>query len=157
MYYDTVALKMSFQGPHSINIKITYYQNTTSYCGGKTILWPSYLHNGISYNSKITSLYWIGAMLSKGMLNAAIIHSIGSLFEDRWVIHVSGYLSWFIMILVLGRCQQNNASWELWTKDISIKFYSKPKHYIRWNISGHVVCDVPATGFKFQAVKLNVS
>ena len=30
-----------------------------SYCGDKTILWQSYLHNGISYNGKITSWYWI--------------------------------------------------------------------------------------------------
>ena len=29
----------------------------------KTILRPSYLHNGISYSGKVTSLYWIGALL----------------------------------------------------------------------------------------------
>ena len=27
----------------------------------KMILWPSYLHNGISYTGKMTSLYWIKA------------------------------------------------------------------------------------------------
>ena len=32
-----------------------------SHCGEKTILRPSYLHNGISYPGKTTSLYWIGA------------------------------------------------------------------------------------------------
>ena len=37
------------------------YQYRKSHCGDKTILRPSYLHNGISYTGKTTSLYWIGA------------------------------------------------------------------------------------------------
>ena len=36
------------------------YQYGKSHCGDKTILRPSYLHNGISYTGKTTSLYWIG-------------------------------------------------------------------------------------------------
>ena len=32
-------------------------------CGDKTVLWLSYLHNGISYTSKMASLYWIRALL----------------------------------------------------------------------------------------------
>ena len=39
----------------------TYYQYRKSHCGDKTIWRPSYLHNGISYTGKMTSLYWIGA------------------------------------------------------------------------------------------------
>ena len=35
------------------------YQYRKSHCGDKTILRPSYLHNGISYTGKMTSLYWI--------------------------------------------------------------------------------------------------
>ena len=34
-----------------------------SHCGDKTILRPSYLHNGISYTGKMTSLYWIAALV----------------------------------------------------------------------------------------------
>ena len=34
------------------NIKIPSYQNRKSHCGDKTILRPSYLHNGISYTGK---------------------------------------------------------------------------------------------------------
>ena len=34
------------------------------WCRGLTILRPSYLHNGISYTGKITSLYWIRAQVS---------------------------------------------------------------------------------------------
>ena len=41
------------------NIKMTSYQYRKSHCGDKTILRPSYLHNGISYTGNMTSLYWI--------------------------------------------------------------------------------------------------
>ena len=44
-----------------INIKMSSYQYRKSHCGDKTILRPSYLHNGISFTGKMTSLYWIGA------------------------------------------------------------------------------------------------
>ena len=37
------------------------YQYRKLHCGDKTILRPSYLHNGISYTGKTTSLYWIRA------------------------------------------------------------------------------------------------
>ena len=43
-------------GPR-FNIKMTSYQYRKSHCGDKTILPPSYLHNGISYTGKTTSLY----------------------------------------------------------------------------------------------------
>ena len=43
------------------NIKMTSYQYRKSHCGDKTILRPSYLHNGISYTGKTASLYWIRA------------------------------------------------------------------------------------------------
>ena len=40
------------------------YQYRKSHCGDKTILWPSYLHNGTSYyTGKMTSLYWIRAQI----------------------------------------------------------------------------------------------
>ena len=48
-------------GPR-FNTKMTSYQYRKSHCGDKTIWRPSYLHNGISYTGKTTSLYWIGAL-----------------------------------------------------------------------------------------------
>ena len=48
------------------NIKISSYQYSKSHCGDKTILRPSYLHNGISYTGNTTSLYWIGALEQNG-------------------------------------------------------------------------------------------
>ena len=44
------------------NIRMSFYQYRKSYCGDKTILRPSFLHNGISFTGKTTSLYWIGAL-----------------------------------------------------------------------------------------------
>ena len=38
------------------------YQYWKSYCGDKPVIRSSYLHNGISYTDKMTSLYWIKAL-----------------------------------------------------------------------------------------------
>ena len=43
------------------NIKMPYYQCRKSHCEDKTVVRSSYLHNGISYTGKMTSLYWIRA------------------------------------------------------------------------------------------------
>ena len=45
------------------NKKMPSYQYRKSHCGDKTILWPSYLHNGISYTGKTASVYWIRALI----------------------------------------------------------------------------------------------
>ena len=49
-------------GPR-FNKKMSSYQYRKSHCGDKTVVRSSYLHNGISYTGKMTSLYWIGALL----------------------------------------------------------------------------------------------
>ena len=43
------------------NIKIPSYQYRKSHYGDKTVVRSSYLHYGISYTGKMSSLYWIGA------------------------------------------------------------------------------------------------
>ena len=48
-------------GPR-FNIKMSSYRYRKSHCGDKTFLRPSYLHNGISYTGKTSSLYWIRAL-----------------------------------------------------------------------------------------------
>ena len=55
------STQVTYRG--SFNIKMPSYQYRKSYCGDKTIFWPSYLHNGISYTGKTTSLYWIRALV----------------------------------------------------------------------------------------------
>ena len=49
---------LSASGPR-FNIKMSSYQYRKSHCGDKTVVKSSYLHNGISYTGKTTSLYWI--------------------------------------------------------------------------------------------------
>ena len=64
-YLNENHTKMQFYLRHSgprFNIKITSYQYRKSHCGDKTILRSSYLHNGVSYTGKMTSLYWIGTL-----------------------------------------------------------------------------------------------
>ena len=56
-------MKLVKEGPGGwFNKKMLSYQYRKSHCGDKTILRPSYLHNGISYTGKMTSLYWIRAL-----------------------------------------------------------------------------------------------
>ena len=54
------AISRLTPGPR-FNKKISSYQYGKSHCGDKTVVRSSYLHNGISYIGKITSLYWIRA------------------------------------------------------------------------------------------------
>ena len=63
--YDILALRkpLKHTGPW-FNIKMSSYQYRKSHCGDKTILRPSYLHNGISYTGKMSSLYWIRVQVS---------------------------------------------------------------------------------------------
>ena len=58
------------------NIKMSSYQYRKPHCGDKTILRPSYLHNGISYTGKMASLYWIGAqkVTNADMINPVSFH-----------------------------------------------------------------------------------
>ena len=65
------------------NIKMSSYQYRKSHCGDKTILRPSYLHNGISYTCKMTSLYWIRALfttLSRHFVILRMSHKICTCF-----------------------------------------------------------------------------
>ena len=50
-------------------MKMLSYQYRKSHCGDKTVVRSSYLHNGISYTGKMSSLYWIGAqvVISQGI------------------------------------------------------------------------------------------
>ena len=50
------------------NKKMSSYKYRKSHCGDKTILRSSYLHNGTSYTGKMTSLYWIRALVFPDVL-----------------------------------------------------------------------------------------
>ena len=64
-FFFTPGQTAIFRSPAGwFNIKMTSYQYRKSHCGDKTILRPFYLHNGISYAGKISSLYWIRPQIS---------------------------------------------------------------------------------------------
>ena len=60
MDLEMVILQTTFPGPR-FNIKMSSYRYRKSLCGDKTVVRSSYLHNGISYTGKMSSLYWIRA------------------------------------------------------------------------------------------------
>ena len=63
-YTDKIIFILNLVPGGWFNIMMPSCQYRKSHCGDKTILWPFYLHNGISYTSNITSLYWIWFLVS---------------------------------------------------------------------------------------------
>ena len=64
-FLNTVMVQLVYIPPHGrqgpgarFNIKMPC-QYRKSHCGDKTVVRSSYLHNGISYTGKMSSLYWI--------------------------------------------------------------------------------------------------
>ena len=64
IWTQTLCRSAYSSGPQ-FYIKMTSYQYRKSHCGDKTIVRPSYLHNGISYTGKTTALYWIGTQITR--------------------------------------------------------------------------------------------
>ena len=70
-----ITLEQKWAAGGWFKIKMPSYHFRKSHCGDKTILWPSYLHNGISYIGKMTSLYWIRVQVSNiSTLRRALIY-----------------------------------------------------------------------------------
>ena len=61
MLNHAMSLAQSEPEPR-FKINISSYQHKKSHCGDKSVVRSSYLHNGISYTGKMSSLYWIGAL-----------------------------------------------------------------------------------------------
>ena len=68
---DLMIAKYCSDSGGQLNIKMSSYQYRKSHCGDKMISWLSYLHNGISYTGKTTSLYWIRALVGKEFVPSA--------------------------------------------------------------------------------------
>ena len=86
------------------NIKMSSYQYRKPHYGDKTILRPSYLHNGISYTGKMSSLYWIMAQVALNntlRLERKGRHFAGNIFKSIWVF-------WFALS---NHCQTISISW----------------------------------------------
>ena len=69
------------------NIKMTSYQYRKFHYGDKTILRPSYPHNGISYTGKIISLYWIRTLGTMSWLSFEQAVKLDELWHSLWCRH----------------------------------------------------------------------
>ena len=90
-----IFLYISCQTGPCFNIKMKSYQYRKSHCGDKTILRPSYLHNGISYTGKMTSLYWIRG-LALVLVPLLVGTFIMGLKKQNWLsLMLCWIISWF--------------------------------------------------------------
>ena len=71
-------------GPR-FNIKMSSYQYRKSHCGDKTVVRSSYLHNGIPYTGKMTSLYWFSPL---GCMKLSMVVHVVLIYINMYVIHM---------------------------------------------------------------------
>ena len=62
-------------GPQ-FNVKMSSYQYRKSHCGDKMVVRSSYLHNGISYTGKTTSLYWFSPQNADFSFSSCACHVV---------------------------------------------------------------------------------
>ena len=89
------------------NIKIPSYQYRKSHCGDKTILRPSYLHNGISYTGKKTSLYWIRAQPLIITDNMLCLEWWANSLAGWFMYPINGPLTRYVKLRVAHACAGN--------------------------------------------------
>ena len=126
-----------------------------SHCGDKTILRPSYLHNGISYTGKMTSLYWIGAQhlvtamdhRCHKMLVRTTLCSLGTSGTGNVQRHDAGCpysaVYWYYIFLKVSICS-SSILWQLQStwKCLLIKTHSTLRdfHY-EYRTDGLMICE----------------
>ena len=77
------------------NIKMPSYQYRKSHCGDKTVVRSFYIHNGISFTGKMSSLYWIGALITSKVVYdvAHVMFCIVYSSESFFIIPLQGYFT----------------------------------------------------------------
>ena len=75
------------------NIKMSSYQYRKSHWGDKTVIRSSYLHYGISYTGKMSSLYWIGSLTVK-LGPEDCFHQHGSSLFLAWISNHTPHKVW---------------------------------------------------------------
>ena len=89
------------------NIKIPYYHVRKSHCGDKMVLRSSYIHNGISYTGKMTSLYWISAQILKLQIFMCI-QSLACWFFFFFLTNYNIIFAYFIILMSRNERKCNN-------------------------------------------------
>ena len=176
--YSIINIMMKYLMPSGgrFNIKMSSYQYRKSHCGDKTILRPSYLHNGISYTGKMTSLYWIGALIfianvkQAGSCLCGIFYSlIGVSIQKCYEFQMHNYtlhstklkgVHWFHLVRLFV-CP----SVCLWTESCPLCIFHKTSqiHFIctylinQFQMVCCVLSFVKIPNFEFLAISLNFS
>ena len=66
------------------NIKMSSCQYRKSHCGDYTAVRSPYLNNGISYTSKMSSLYWTGALGDVGRETTCYDNLVQPNYGSKW-------------------------------------------------------------------------
>ena len=89
------------------------YQYKKSHCWDSTVVISSYLHNGISYTGKTTSLYWINAQvlcLWRFLMNTDRITMLVSA-----EIQIKGNKCLYNMVMEITSCRTFTYIWRNWS------------------------------------------
>ena len=155
------------------NIKMSSYQYRKSHCGDKTVVRSSYLHNGISYTGKMTSLYidsapwaptdhadWPSCVsTSKGWYNGACVIAGDRGRISRTLVLKICHACTLTIVLVL----EFEVNWLIHSCSVKVGNYTKMvSRNAKWkyiwemdtfSLPGNILCPIvartqPKTGFK---------
>ena len=139
---NNIHLKELTPGPW-FNIKMLSCQYRKSHCGDKMVTRSFYLHNGISYAGKISSLYWIGPLGVISFvtpLNDSVKYFYSHFYQNTHFDikkHIRKYsrkyyfylVKWNINTHFLSIVQHKHFLWEAYLK----QKYKKVVKKITWN------------------------
>ena len=101
------------------------YQYRKSHCGEKTIVRSSYLHNGISYTGKVSSLYWFRPLVRTKyviLLVWTLPYVLTSPMASCILHHVITY------IYERGQMSKHGEAWDYVTKGVCALNTLRPRH-----------------------------
>ena len=117
-----------------IYINMSSYQYRKYHCRDKTVVRLSYIHNGISYTGKTTSLYWIRAMDADIMLpSSRMISDVKKILWARSCVYPKTVYDWLSLTCLVSSDKKSfrilcspNSNWhhtgnrhKTWTGDFS--------------------------------------
>ena len=116
------------------------YQYRKSHCGDKTVVRSSYLHSGISYTGKMTSLYWFSPLVPFiARSSPAIVLSMRDI--QGLVVHKEWFQLPVCTSSVLLKRRQKNANRFSWQNLSSARVDYTPLAYKGWEYDS---IDIPA-------------
>ena len=87
------------------NIRMSSHQYRKSHCGDKMVIRSSYIHNGISYAGKITSLYWFMPWLLVNVCMAYYGTIVSLILNSLWPGDaICQQISWSLLAQVMACC-----------------------------------------------------